>query len=127
MARGSLNTGEGFDESEYLKAETLAAAGGVATLDGDGKLTESQRPAVDCYTKAETDGKISAAVSGHNAAEDAHAAIQNNVQSLLTKIKALELRVGTNVSGNAFTVEFNDLDDVTATGAWNTVQARIEF
>ena len=45
MAYGNVNVavpGVSNDESSYLKTEQAGAPGGVATLDADGKLSESQ-------------------------------------------------------------------------------------
>ena len=49
MAYGNVNVavpGVSNDESSYLKTEQAGAPGGVATLDADGKLSDSQRPTV---------------------------------------------------------------------------------
>ena len=112
MAYGNVNVavpGVSNDESSYLKTEQAGAPGGVATLDADGKLSESQRPTVDAYTKVQTDQKISSAVDAHNSAENAHGDI------------------GTNVTKNPFSATFGSLDGLTVTGVWNADQARVEF
>lgn len=73
MAYGSFNAGPGkAPDEDVVRTNQIGVPGGVATLDADGKLSESQRPAVDAYTKAETDQRISAAVDAHNGAENAH-------------------------------------------------------
>lgn len=59
MAYGSFNAGPGkAPDEDVVRTNQIGVPGGVATLDADGKLSESQRPAVDAYTKAETDQRI---------------------------------------------------------------------
>lgn len=128
MAYGNVNVavpGVSNDESSYLKTEQAGAPGGVATLDADGKLSESQRP--DAYTKAETDQRISAAVDAHNGAENAHSDIRASVAAMNASIKAIELKFGTNVTENPFSATFSSLDGLTVTGVWNADLARIDF
>ena len=111
MALGIVNVGQAQAENNnYLTNEQVGVAGGLATLDGNGKLTESQRPEVDAYTQAQTDTKISDAVD-----------------ALEATVEAIELKFGTSVTENPFTVTFSTLNDVIVTGVWNTAQARIEF
>ena len=124
MAYGNVNVavpGVSNDESSYLKTEQAGAPGGVA------KLSESQRPAVDAYTKDETDQHISAAVDAHNGAENAHSDIRASVAAMNASIKAIELKFGTNVTKNPFSATFGSLDGLTVTGVWNAEQARVEF
>ena len=53
MAYGSFNAGPGkAPDEDVVRTNQIGVPGGVATLDADGKLSESQRPAVDAYTKA---------------------------------------------------------------------------
>lgn len=128
MAYGTVNVGQAQAENNnYLTNEQVGVAGGLATLDGDGKLTESQRPVIDAYTKAQTDGKIEDAVGAHDASPTAHSDIRGTLANLEASVEALELKFGADVKENPFTVTFATLDDVTVTGVWNTAQARIEF
>ena len=128
MAYGSFNAVPGKAPYEdVVRTNQIAVPGGVATLDADGKLSESQRPAVDAYTKAETDQRISAAVDAHNGAENAHSDIRASVAAMNASIKAIELKFGTNVTKNPFSATFGSLDGLTVTGAWNAEQARVEF
>lgn len=128
MAYGTVNVGQAQAENNnYLTNEQVGVAGGLATLDGDGKLTESQRPVVDAYTKAQTDGKIEDAVDAHDASPTAHSDIRGTLATLEASVEAIELKFGANVTENPFTVTFATLNDVTVTGVWNTAQARIEF
>lgn len=129
MAMGNVNVGTPGvgDDSSFVKNNQIGVPGGIATLDADGHLTESQRPAVDAYTKAQTDQKISSAVDAHNSAENAHGDIRASVAAMNASIKAIELKFGTNVTKNPFSATFGSLDGLTVTGVWNAEQARVEF
>lgn len=129
MAMGAVNVGTPGvgDDSGFVKNNQIGVPGGIATLDADGHLTESQRPAVDAYTKAETDQRISAAVDAHNGAENAHSDIRASMATMRGNIKAIELRFSTNVTKNPFSATFGSLDGLTVTGVWNAEQARVEF
>ena len=128
MAYGSFNAGPGkAPDEDVVRTNQIGVPGGIATLDADGHLTESQRPTVDAYTKAQTDQKISSAVDAHNSAENAHGDIRASVAAMNASIKAIELKFGTNVTENPFSATFGSLDGLTVTGVWNAEQARVEF
>lgn len=128
MAYGSFNAGPGkAPDEDVVRTNQIGVPGGIATLDADGHLTESQRPTVDAYTKAQTDQKISSAVAAHNSAENAHGDIRASVAAMNASIKAIELKFGTNVTKNPFSATFGSLDGLTVTGVWNAEQARVEF
>lgn len=128
MAYGSFNAGPGkAPDEDVVRTNQIGVPGGIATLDADGHLTESQRPTVDAYTKAQTDQKISSAVDAHNSAENAHGDIRASVAAMNASIKAIELKFGTNVTKNPFSATFSSLDGLTVTGVWNADQARVEF
>ena len=128
MAYGSFNAGPGkAPDEDVVRTNQIGVPGGIATLDADGYLTESQRPTVDAYTKAQTDQKISSAVDAHNSAENAHGDIRASVAAMNASIKAIELKFGTNVTKNPFSATFGSLDGLTVTGVWNAEQARVEF
>lgn len=128
MAYGSFNAGPGkAPDEDVVRTNQIGVPGGIATLDADGHLTESQRPTVDAYTKAQTDQKISSAVDAHNSAENAHGDIRASVAAMNASIKAIELKFGTNVTKNPFSAAFGSLDGLTVTGVWNAEQARVEF
>ena len=128
MAYGSFNAGPGkAPDEDVVRTNQIGVPGGIATLDADGHLTESQRPTVDAYTKAQTDQKISSAVDAHNSAENAHGDIRASVAAMNASIKAIELKIGTNVTKNPFSATFGSLDGLTVTGVWNAEQARVEF
>lgn len=128
MAYGTVNVGQAQSENNnYLTNENVGVPGGLATLNASGELTESQRWEVDAYTKAQADQKVSDAVNTHNTSPTAHPDVLAAVAALETEVEALNLKFGTDVTGNAFSVTFSTLDDVIVTGVWNTAQARIEF
>lgn len=128
MAYGSFNAGPGkAPDEDVVRTNQIGVPGGIATLDADGHLTESQRPTVDAYTKAQTDQKISSAVDAHNSAENAHGDIRASVAAMNASIKAIELKLGTSVTKNPFSATFGSLDGLTVTGVWNAEQARVEF
>ena len=128
MAYGSFNAGPGkAPDEDVVRTNQIGVPGGIATLDADGHLTESQRPTVDAYTKAQTDQKISSAVDAHNSAENAHGDIRASVAAMNARIKAIELKFGTNVTKNPFSATFSSLDGLTVAGVWNADLARIEF
>lgn len=128
MAYGSFNAGPGkAPDEDVVRTNQIGVPGGIATLDADGHLTESQRPTVDAYTKAQTDQKISSAVDAHNSAENAHGDIRASVAAMNASIKAIELKFGTNVTKNPFSATFGSLDGLTVTGVWIAEQARVEF
>lgn len=128
MAYGSFNAGPGkAPDEDVVRTNQIGVPGGIATLDADGHLTESQRPTVDAYTKAQTDQKISSAVDAHNSAENAHGDIRASVAAMNASIKAIELKFGTNVTKNPFSATFGSLDGLTVTGVWNAEQERVEF
>jgi chromosome segregation ATPase len=74
-----------------------------------------------------TDGKISEAVSTHNKDADAHSDIRAEIAEVKADLAAVELRYGTNVTENPFTVSFASIDGLTATGVWDEENARLEF
>lgn len=128
MAFGIVNVGQTAEErNDVLTNEQVGVPGGLATLNANGELTESQRWDIDAYTKAQADQKTADAVSTHNSSPTAHPAILARLAEVETEVEALNLKFGTDVTGNAFSVTFSTLDDVIVTGVWNTAQARIEF
>lgn len=70
---------------------------------------------------------IPAAVQTHNEGEDTHPDIRASLGDLDGRLGVLELKYGTNITGNSFTVTFASLAGVVVTGVWNEAFARIEF
>ena len=84
----------------YILATEKGQPGGVATLDGNGKLTASQKPV---YTASEVGadsaGTAASAVNTHNSSGTAHQSLFNAKQNKLTGAQGQI--VGFNSSGNA--------------------------
>ena len=81
----------------------------------------------DAYTKEESDTLLADGIGTHNAYAEAHPAILSSLSALDSRLATLELKYGTNVTGNSFDVDFVDLNDLVVTGVWNKDYARIEF
>lgn len=128
MAFGSVNVGQQqVDDSKYISSDRVGVPLGLATLGADGKLTKSQCPDVDAYTKQQTDALIDGDVAAHNEDTSAHGDIRAAVSAVEASVKALELKYGTDITGNPFSVGFATLDGVIVTGVWNAALGRIEF
>lgn len=128
MAYGTVNVGQAqTDDSKFLTTEQVGTPGGLATLGADGKLTVSQQPDFDGYTKEEAEEMATEKISAHNSSSTAHPEIRSSIDALEASIRAIELKYGTEITDNAFTVSFATLNDVTVTGVWNADRARIEF
>lgn len=81
----------------------------------------------DVYTKAESDELLEDTLTEHNADTEAHAPIQVAMAGIDSRLTTLELKYGTDVTGNSFEVTFENLSNVVVTGVWNETYARIEF
>jgi hypothetical protein len=128
MAYGTVNVGQAqTDDSKYITTEQVGTPGGLATLDANGKLTASQRPDIDAYTKQQTDNLVDQDIAAHNSDASAHGDIRASVASVEAAVKAIELKYGTDITKNPFSVGFTTLDAVNVTGVWNASLGRIEF
>lgn len=128
MAYGTVNVGQAqTDDSKYITTEQVGTPGGLATLDANGKLTTSQRPDIDAYTKQQTDNLVDQDIAAHNSDASAHGDIRASVASVEAAVKAIELKYGTDITKNPFSVGFTTLDAVNVTGVWNASLGRIEF
>ena len=128
MAYGTVNVGQAqTDDSKYLTTEQVGTPSGLATLDANGKLTASQRPDIDAYTRKQTDDLVNRDVSAHNENASAHGDIRASIAAVDAAVKAIELKYGTEITKNPFSVGFTDLSAVNVTGAWNASLARIQF
>ena len=128
MAYGTVNVGQAqTDDSKYITPEQVGTPGGLATLDANGKLTASQRPDIDAYTKQQTDDLVDRDIAAHNSDASAHGDIRASVASVEAAVKAIELKYGTDITKNPFSVGFTTLDAVNVTGVWNASLGRIEF
>ena len=128
MALGSVNVGQKqTEDSKFIGSDRVGVPGGMATLGADGKLTKSQMPEIDAYTKRQTDELIDGDVTTHNTDASAHGDIRAAVSAVEASVKVLELKYGTDITGNPFSVGFMTLDGVVVTGVWNASLGRIEF
>ena len=128
MAYGTVNVGQAqTDDSKYITTEQVGTPGGLATLDANGKLTASQRPDIDAYTKQQADDLVDQDIAAHNSDASAHGDIRASVASVEAAVKAIELKYGTDITKNPFSVGFTTLDAVNVTGVWNASLGRIEF
>ena len=66
-------------------------------------------------------------VEEHNSSADVHPALQADLNGLDNRLAVLELKYGTNVTGNSFMVTFANLTGLIVTGVWNETYARVEF
>ena len=128
MAYGNVNVGQAqTDDSKYLTTELVGVPSGLATLDANGKLTASQRPDTDGYTKQEVNDLVDQDVTTHDESTSAHGDIRASLSSLEAAVRAIELKYGTEITKNPFSVAFTTLDAVNVTGVWNASSGRIEF
>ena len=70
---------------------------------------------------------ITDAVETHDNAADVHPELQNTVGGIDARLAVLELKYGTNITGNSFTVTFASLVGLVVTGVWNETYQRVEF
>ena len=71
--------------------------------------------------------ELAEAIQTHNADEGAHPYLLGLYAGADARLSLLELMYNTDVSGNPFTVTFESLTGLVATGVWNTALARLEF
>ena len=111
---------EKIDENARQKDETMNNLGNTLREE-----LAALREAV--YSKEESDTLLATGIGAHNASEDAHPALLAFLSSLENRLDTLELKYGTGITGNSFSVTFANLTGVTVTGVWNKTNARIEF
>lgn len=111
---------EKIDENARQKDETMNNLGNTLREE-----LAALREAV--YSKEESDTLLATGIGTHNASEDAHPGILAFLSSLENRLDTLELKYGTSITGNSFSVTFANLTGVTVTGVWNKTNARIEF
>ena len=66
-------------------------------------------------------------IAEHNVAPDSHLDIRAEIDGVNSRLGLLELKYGTEIKGNSFTVTFGTLDGLVIEGVWNKSQKRIEF
>ena len=77
------------------------------------------------YLGAQQNG--SGNVAEHNADAAAHPSIQTQISEIKSRVLALEIAGGAEVTANPFAVTFGNLDGITANAVWNVDEARLEF
>ena len=82
---------------------------------------------IDPASHADIRQAIPAAVDAHNSASDVHPELQTTVGGIDARLAVLELKYGTNITGNSFTVTFASLVGLVVTGVWNETYQRVEF
>lgn len=82
---------------------------------------------IDPASHADIRQAIPAAVEAHNSASDVHPELQTTVGGIDARLAVLELKYGTNITGNSFTVTFASLVGLVVTGVWNETYQRVEF
>lgn len=66
-------------------------------------------------------------VDVHNVSPVSHPDLRNVDTQLASRIQRIEDMIVNGVTGNPYIIRFDDLDGLTVTGVWNTVNERIEF
>ena len=66
-------------------------------------------------------------VAEHNADTAAHPSILSQISEMKSRVLALEIAGGAEVTANPFAVTFGNLDGITANAVWNADEARLEF
>ena len=91
----------------------------------------AKRPYLDDLQTARLWAKVKALVSPLSSrVTTLEGQVQTNTTDLSgldSRLSVLELKYGTNVTGNSFEVTFGTLTGVVVTGVWNETYARIEF
>lgn len=91
----------------------------------------AKRPYLDDLQTARLWAKVKALVSPLSSrVTTLGGQVQTNttdLSSLATRVRTLELKYDTNVTGNSWSVAFTSLSGVVVTGVWNESQGRIEF
>lgn len=119
----------GIDVREYDIAITVGE-GAVVVLDYSPDAFMTAESVKELCTKTILPQFLDASeeqIQTHNLNENAHPSLQSLVASIDARLSLLELMYNTDVSGNPFTVTFENLTDLTVTGVYNAAQKRIEF
>lgn len=66
-------------------------------------------------------------VAEHNIDTAAHPSILSQISEVKSRVLALEIAGGAEVTANPFAVTFGNLDGITANAVWNADEARLEF
>lgn len=83
--------------------------------------------AEDVEVGSRTLAEVLVDLAAHNADPGAHPDLRAVQRDMDARLALLELMFNTDVSGNPFTVTFESLTGMAATGVWNTALNRLEF
>lgn len=92
------------------------------SVPSDAKFTDTWRGIQNNLTSTDTDQSLSAAQG--KVLKDL---VDTKYDEIKNLVKLIDLKFGTNVTKNPFSVTFSSLDGLTVAGVWNADLARIEF
>lgn len=111
-------------DSSVLEFTVTASLDTVSPEDLEAAIAEHN---TDPASHADIRQDIADAVSEHNTDTNSHPDIRVTMAGIDSRLSTLELKYGTNVTGNSFEVTFETLTGLVVTGVWNETYARIEF
>lgn len=111
-------------DSSVLEFTIIPALDVVSREDLERAISEHN---TDPASHADIRQAVPDAIEAHNTAADVHPDLQTMVGGIDARLAVLELKYGTNVTGNSFTVTFASLAGLLVTGVWNETYQRVEF
>lgn len=111
-------------DSSVLEFTVTASLDTVSPEDLEAAIAEHN---TDPSSHADIRQDIADTVSEHNTDTNSHPDIRVTMAGIDSRLSTLELKYGTNVTGNSFEVTFETLTGLVVTGVWNETYARIEF
>lgn len=111
-------------DSSVLEFTVTASLDTVSPEDLEAAIAEHN---TDPASHADIRQDIADTVSEHNTNTNSHPDIRVTMAGIDSRLSTLELKYGTNVTGNSFEVTFETLTGLVVTGVWNETYARIEF
>lgn len=111
-------------DSSVLEFTVTASLDTVSPEDLEAAIAEHN---TDPASHADIRQDIADVVSEHNTDTNSHPDIRVTMAGIDSRLSTLELKYGTNVTGNSFEVTFETLTGLVVTGVWNETYARIEF
>lgn len=111
-------------DSSVLEFTVTASLDTVSPEDLEAAIAEHN---TDPASHADIRQDIVDAVSEHDTDTNSHPDIRVTMAGIDSRLSTLELKYGTNITGNSFEVTFGTLTGVVVTGVWNETYARIEF
>lgn len=111
-------------DNSVLEFTVTASLDTVSPEDLEAAIAEHN---TDPASHADIRQDIVDAVSEHDTDTNSHPDIRVTMAGIDSRLSTLELKYGTNVTGNSFEVTFETLTGLVVTGVWNETYARIEF